>query len=67
MIPKERAKQLVESMLFSCRECDYEVKAKKCALILVDEILAIYYDDTESMWANQLSYWHQIKQEIELL
>ncbi len=67
MNPKEQAKQLVESMTFSCRECDYEANAKKCALITVNEILAIYYDDTESMWANELSYWHQIKQEIESL
>ena len=40
MTPKEKAKQLVESMAFSCRECDYEAKAKQCALIAVDEMIA---------------------------
>jgi hypothetical protein len=40
MTPKEKAKQLIESMAFSCRECDYEAKAKQCALIAVDEMIA---------------------------
>ena len=40
MTPKEKAKELVEAMAFSCRECDYEAKAKQCALIAVDEMIA---------------------------
>jgi hypothetical protein len=40
MTPKEKAIELVESMAFSCRECDYENKAKQCALIAVDEMIA---------------------------
>jgi len=40
MKPKQKAKQLIESMAFSCRECDYEAKAKQCALIAVDEMIA---------------------------
>lgn len=40
---------------------------KHCALIAVDEILAIFYDDMQSMWNDELSYWHQVKKEIEAL
>jgi hypothetical protein len=40
MTPKQKAEQLVEAMAFSCRECDYEAKAKQCSLIAVDEIIA---------------------------
>jgi hypothetical protein len=43
MTPKEKAKELVEAMAFSCRECDYEAKAKQCALIAVDEILSLLW------------------------
>ncbi len=43
MTPKEKAIELIESMAFSCRECDYEVKAKQCALIAVDEILKVAF------------------------
>ena len=64
MTPKEKAKQLIEAMAFSCRECDYEAKAKQCALIAVDEIL-----DTIK-WCigdSQVEYWQEVKKEIELL
>jgi hypothetical protein len=60
MTPKEKAKQLVESMAFSCRECDYEAKAKQCALIAVDEIIK-----TNPYKAR--NYWQEVKKEIELL
>ena len=61
MTPKEKAKQLVESMAFSCRECDYEAKAKQCALIAVDEILGFVAYDSHS------KYLLEVKQEIESL
>jgi hypothetical protein len=64
MTPKEKAKQLIEAMAFSCRECDYEAKAKQCALIAVDEIL-----DTIK-WCigdSQVEYWQDVKKEIEAL
>lgn len=67
MTPKQKAKELVESMAFSCRECDYESKAKKCAIIAVDEILAIFYDDYQSMWISELNFWHCVKNEIQAL
>jgi hypothetical protein len=67
MTPKEKAKQLVESMALSCKECDYEAKAKQCALIAVDEILdAIDWHD--HLFPNkEYTYWQEVKQEIEAL
>jgi hypothetical protein len=67
MTPKEKAQYLVESMAFSCRECDYEVKAKQCALIAVEEIKeAIFWHPYESP-NFELEYWQEVKQEIEAL
>jgi hypothetical protein len=62
MTPKEKAKELVEAMAFSCRECDYEAKAKQCALIAVNEILSL-------LWAvkTDVAYWNKVKKEIEKL
>jgi hypothetical protein len=61
MTPKEKAIQLVESMAFSCRECDYEAKAKQCALIAVD--LLLYYSESPEAFIE----FEEIKQEIENL
>ena len=67
MTQKEKAKQLVESMAFSCRECDYEYKAKQCALIAVEHIKeAIFWHPYESP-NFELEYWNEVKQEIEKL
>ena len=65
MTPKEKAIQLVESMSFSCRECDYEAKAKQCALITLDEIIEALKNNA----ANSASwkYFEEVKQEIEKL
>ena len=63
MTPKEKAKELVEAMAFSCRECDYEAKAKQCALIAVDEILYITEHESPSTYV----YYVKVKQEIENL
>jgi hypothetical protein len=62
MTPKEKARELVEAMAFSCRECDYESKAKQCALIAVNEILSL-------LWAvkTDVAYWNKVKKEIEKL
>ena len=69
MTPKEKAKELVESMAFSCRECDYEAKAKQCALIAVNEILDLKHIVTlrRNMHEMELEYWDEVKQEIEKL
>jgi hypothetical protein len=69
MTPKEKARELVEAMAFSCRECDYEAKAKQCALITVDEILDLKHIVTlrRNMHEMELEYWDEVKQEIEKL
>lgn len=73
MTPKEKAIELVESMAFSCRECDYEYKAKQCALIAVDEVIEFMeaddFDSDTCYWANhsKMQYWVEVKQEIEKL
>ena len=69
MTPKEKAKELVEAMAFSCRECDYETKAKQCALIAVNEILDLKHIVTlrRNMHEMELEYWDEVKQEIEKL
>ncbi len=63
MTPKEKAKELVEAMAFSCRECDYEAKAKQCALIAVDEIINVIIGSYDYELENK--YWQEVKQEIE--
>jgi hypothetical protein len=68
MTPKEKAEQLVEAMAFSCRECDYEVKAKHCALVAVNEILkAVDNPDETYLMKDSVNYWIEIKKEIEAL
>jgi hypothetical protein len=73
MTPQEKAKELVEKMYFSRRYKDNEnyipkeawIHAKQCALIAVDEIIfvASKYNDTQA----EVSYWQEVKQEIEKL
>ena len=69
MTPKGKAKELVEAMAFSCRECDYEAKAKQCALIAVDEIIDSepQYEWSNDYWKNPNDFWQEVKQEIENL
>jgi hypothetical protein len=71
MTPKQKAKKLVEAMAFSCRECDYESKAKQSALIAVDEILqSLGYkslSDSPYTTLEARQYYVQVKQEIENL
>jgi hypothetical protein len=69
MTPKEKAEQLLESMAFSCRECDYEAKAKQSALIAVDAISKIvnleFPGNCETV--DIFLYWQKVKREIEKL
>jgi hypothetical protein len=69
MTPQQKAKQIVESMAFSCRECDYEAKAKQCALIAVDELLEATkrYDYTLGPKPSYNDYWLKVKYQIENL
>jgi hypothetical protein len=69
MTPQNKAEQIVESMSYSCRECDYEAKAKQCALIAVDELLEATkkYDYTLGPNPSYNDYWLKVKYQIENL
>lgn len=60
MIPKEKAKELIELFTFNCRECD---NAKISALIAVEEIIK----DKKAFNQISIEYWEDVKQEIEKL
>ncbi len=70
MTPKEKAKELTNSFYriipLDKMTIDYNL-AKQCALIAVDEILLVFYDDIRSMWLDELNYWHDVKKEIKNL
>jgi hypothetical protein len=70
MTPKEKAKELVNKFMpfvYVDKSIGEYFNAKNCALIAVDEILAIFYDDYQSMWVRELNFWHLVKNEIEEL
>ena len=81
MTPKEKAIELVESMSFSCRECDYKDKAKQCALILINAMIvqiynidhqhrAVYNFETNKYHysgCKELLFWKEVKKEIKKL
>ena len=69
MTPQEKANELVDK--FRLNALDYDgnglngFKAKQCALIAVDEMIFVVskYNDTQA----EVSYWQEVKQEIEKL
>jgi hypothetical protein len=73
MTPKEKAIELVDKMLYCYQGHLDAYTAKQCALIAVDEVLNLdlhsvgdYKDfDTPSEW--YISYWQEVKHEIEKL
>jgi hypothetical protein len=79
MKAKDKAKELVDKYLnasFNCKECDMPFcespctmldlrEAKECALICVDEIINEDNDFIHSF--AHLSYWKEVKQEIQNL
>ena len=68
MIPKEKAKELVEKYDDLLTYLESKSKAKQCALIAVDEILDVdCYDMSEELFDNHIYYWEQVKQEINNL
>ena len=75
MTPKEKAGELVDKFWKSCYDKHDIAKlvkadAKQCALIAVDEILKLennngyYFDGTN---VTSISFWQEVKQEIEKL
>ena len=74
MTPKEKAYEIVEKMVITCRECDFMWNAKQCALIAVDEILNSnpYKISLEGKFETEhitydINFWEEVKKEIENL
>ena len=80
MTPQEKAIQLVDSFMYNTPRYLSKEVAKQCALIAVDEIIKSRqedgsFDDTLSSTSSEyytphpmyLTYWQQVKQEIEKL
>jgi hypothetical protein len=65
---KEKAEELVHKMYAGFVHDLYTYKAKKCALIAVDEILdlGLGFMHDETAW-NIEKYYQEVKQEIEKL
>jgi hypothetical protein len=71
MEPKEKAKELVDKFRkeFDWVESQYAIDlyrdTRQCTLIAVDEILKVVsnYNDTQA----EVTYWQEVKQEIEKL
>ena len=67
MTPKEKAKDLIDKMIYhimyNCQPTLSGMVAKECALIAVNEILSQF------KWrpSDGLSYWTEVKQEINKL
>ena len=68
MTPKEKAQELVEKFkndLFIQRNTEiYTEDAILCALIAVDELIDLSHTST---WISTISYYKEVKQEIEKL
>ena len=69
MTPQEKAQELINSFSPHAKnwDCFYDIPldenhTKKCALIVVDEILSLFVSDCEDT-----RYWQEVKQEIEKL
>ena len=72
MTPKERAEELFDKMfkkIYNKNMYDDLYTAQQCALIAVDEIIN-EYDRllmSDSTMVTDISYWQEVKQEIEKL
>ena len=65
MTTKEKAEDLVDKM---SPNCEFEFESKKCALIVVDEILSqlqtIDYADYSEDYNFLIGWWNEVKKEI---
>ena len=70
MTPKEKAKELVDKMMYeikyNCQPTLSEMVAKQCALIAVDEILN-HHSQEQNLYRIDTYYWKEVKKEIENL
>jgi hypothetical protein len=78
MTPKDKAKELFKKYSKGKDEhgwnlCEFDSCAKKCALIVVDEILLTLNEDIKDLdvvgnvLLDLIKYCQEVKQEIELL
>ena len=61
--PREKASELIVNYQTTVKSLDYN-EAKQCALVMVDEIKRILYDQDLMI---RYDYWFEVKQEIEKL
>ena len=64
--PKEKAKELVDLMLNEQSHTQEIYDAKQCALIAVDELIKLY-EILKPHRGFKISYWDEVKQELEKL
>jgi hypothetical protein len=64
MTPKEKANELYEKFIFPCWECDEFDRAKRCALIAVNELIKETSFEVPNIRER---YWQEVKQEINNL
>lgn len=72
MTPKNKAEELINKFynyVFNpeSHKDDNLKWAKECALIAVDEILNLGYDDRLYLDSNDKKFWEEVKQEINKL
>lgn len=65
MTPKEKAEKLVQRFIYRTTSYVYIEDAKQCALIAVDEM--IDYLVSNLITGTLMTYWEEVKQEIEAL
>ena len=61
--PREKASELIVGYQIKVKSLDYN-EAKQCALVMVDEIKRILYDQDLMI---RYDYWFEVKKEIEKL
>ena len=68
MTPKEKAAELIVNYQLKCKSLNYD-DAKQCALIAVDEIINSnpHSNPLNTNVHSTMSYYQEVKQEIELL
>lgn len=66
MTPKEKANDLVDRYYWTFGEGYLGEQHIQCALIAVDEILKIEWDEFE-MSGDEVMFWQEVKKEIEKL
>jgi hypothetical protein len=68
MTPKEKADSIFQQMLKILWHTNAEaILCKECALIAVDEILNTIEYSSQADELSKISYWQQVKNELEKL